>query len=307
LLADSFRADPATGTLLALALCLDGQGKVASAWKAYNEVAIRSAREGRTDREKVARTKAGVLESQISLLTITVPPAMHDLDGLEIRRNGGLVDSANWGKAIAVDGGTQQIEASAPGREKWRTSVVVAPKGDTKTVTVPPLEESEPAVATLARPPASDPPPIVTTKPDPPSSNNVTAPVERPDPITATHLSALQGAGVATFVAGVAGIGFGGFFTLRAISKNKDSKAGCDSNNVCTAQGAQDRWDAHDAGNLATIGFIGGGVLTVGGAALYLLGRPSRVLVGCAGTTCIEATPAASTDGFGGVVRGTFW
>src|SRR5437868_5091738 len=57
LFADSFEADPATGTLLALAICHERQGKLASAWQDYRGVAERSKAEARADREKVAREK----------------------------------------------------------------------------------------------------------------------------------------------------------------------------------------------------------------------------------------------------------
>jgi serine/threonine-protein kinase len=305
LFADSFRADPATGTLLAFAICLEGQGKTGSAWKAYKEVANRSKREGRTDREKVALSKAAALDPFISFLTISVPADARSIEGFEVRRNGSLVDGANWGKPLAVDGGTQTIEASAPGRAKWRVSVTIAPRQDSRTVTIPDLEEVEPPVATLARPPSPEPTPA-TPKVDSPSQPAAVPVSEHMEPITTTRISALQGAGVATFIAGIGGLGVGTYFGLRAMSKNHDSKAGCDQNNVCTPQGTQDRWDAHDAGNMSTLGFIGGGVLVVGGAAMYLFARPSRVLAACAGDTCVQATPTASRDGIGAVLQGTF-
>src|SRR6185312_7978700 len=48
-LEESFRLDPATGTLLALAICHERQGRIASAWGEYVDVASRSKLEQRPD------------------------------------------------------------------------------------------------------------------------------------------------------------------------------------------------------------------------------------------------------------------
>ena len=61
-LAESLRQDAATGTQLALALCQEKQGLLASAWTNFSSVASNARREGRPDREKVARERAAALE-----------------------------------------------------------------------------------------------------------------------------------------------------------------------------------------------------------------------------------------------------
>ena len=62
-----------------------------------------------------------------------------------------------YGVAVAVDGGTHTIEASAPGKKPWSSQVVVASSSDAKTVAVPaledglqPLETAQPSVAPAA-------------------------------------------------------------------------------------------------------------------------------------------------------------
>src|SRR5688572_3592069 len=65
-LAESHRLDPATGTLLALAFCHEGEGRLASAWAEFAEVAGRAREEGRTDRELVAREHAANLEPRLA-------------------------------------------------------------------------------------------------------------------------------------------------------------------------------------------------------------------------------------------------
>src|SRR3954470_3724696 len=71
-LAESFEQDPGTGTLLALAICRERDGQLASAWASYGQVASRSKREGRADREQAARDAMQALEPRLSHLTITV-------------------------------------------------------------------------------------------------------------------------------------------------------------------------------------------------------------------------------------------
>src|SRR6188768_3528832 len=69
-LAESYAQDPATGTLLALAVCFEEQGKLASAWTTYSEVASRARAEGRVDREQAAREHVTALAPRLSMLTI---------------------------------------------------------------------------------------------------------------------------------------------------------------------------------------------------------------------------------------------
>lgn len=319
MLADSYRSDPATGTLLALAICHEGLGKLASAWREYTEVANRSQRESRPDRAKVARGRVSGLEQRISLLTIVVPPEDRALDGIEMKRDGNAVSPTVWGKPLAVDGGSHTIEVTARGKQRWSTTVTVASSQDLKTIKVPSLEDEEAAAPAPAAAASTEEPPkpqAVAPKTDPapkadlapkidPTPKVEGSPSASPAADTPRRASAWQGAGIATFVAGAASLGFGTVFTIRAVNKNKDSKAGC-FGNICTSQGTQDRWDAHDAGNLATYGFIAGGTLVVGGAAMYLLGRPSPTLSACTRGTCVHASLGADTDGVGGVLQGTF-
>src|SRR5689334_1948856 len=51
-LAESYRLDPATGALLATALCYERANKLASAWVAYTDAAARAKTEGALDREQ---------------------------------------------------------------------------------------------------------------------------------------------------------------------------------------------------------------------------------------------------------------
>lgn len=66
LLAQSFELDPATGTLLALALCHERAGELESAIAEYRSAAQRSRDEDRADREQAATARADALEHQLA-------------------------------------------------------------------------------------------------------------------------------------------------------------------------------------------------------------------------------------------------
>src|SRR4029077_16228587 len=126
--AESFKVDPATGSLLALAACHEAQGKTASAWAEYSEVVVRARRQGRSDRAEAAARRAAALERNLSRLTVMVDPNTAKIDGLVIKRDGGALDPGSLGAAEPIDPGTHTIEASAPGRRPW-TSDIASPAG----------------------------------------------------------------------------------------------------------------------------------------------------------------------------------
>ncbi len=140
-LAESFRLDPATGTLLALAVCHERQGRLASAWGEYADVASRSKAEQRQDREAAAKAKVAELEPKLSSLTILLPDGTPP-SSVEIRRNGVVVAAAWLGTAVPVDGGVVTVEAFAPGNRRWQAQVAIAPSYDKQVVTIPPLENT---------------------------------------------------------------------------------------------------------------------------------------------------------------------
>src|SRR5579862_1550121 len=55
LLEESYRLDPAAGTLTAMAVCHEDLGKTATAWAEFNELVVKAQQTRRADREKLAR------------------------------------------------------------------------------------------------------------------------------------------------------------------------------------------------------------------------------------------------------------
>jgi hypothetical protein len=71
-LAESFRLDPTTGTLLNLAVGHRDEGRIASAWAEFKDAAALARRDGRADREQFAQEQVKALEPRLSRVTIAV-------------------------------------------------------------------------------------------------------------------------------------------------------------------------------------------------------------------------------------------
>ncbi len=268
-LAESYRLDPGTGTLLALALCHEGEGRLATAWGQFAEVAARSRREARPDREALARGHMSALGSRLPLLTIAVAPDTERLDHLEIRRDGIAVGPGSWATAVPVDPGHHHVEASAPGYRPFSLTLTLGAEADRQTVLVPVLE------------------PDATAGPDGEAAGGKAG------------LSSWQYAGLAVGGAGVVGVIAGTVFGVRAIGLNNDSKGGCTPD--CTAPALASRNDARTAGDISTVAFVAGGALLAGGAAMFLVGRPRST--GAAG---LRAAPLVSGRDLGMGLEGAF-
>jgi hypothetical protein len=283
-LAESYRLDPATGTLIALAMCHEEQGKIASAWAEYSDAASRAKNEGRTDRFEGSRDKANALKPRLSTLRVDVPDAVAATPSLEIRRDGVALGRATWNAAIPVDGGSYVIEATAPGKQPFRATISVKSELDQASLRVPPLGDSGGAGAAASSAVAA-------------SSNNQNSPP--PDDGGSKPFGALEWAGIGTAAVGVIGWGVGGYFLATALGEKSD--AGCDGN-VCDDAGFAKQEDAVKHGNMATIFGIGGTVLVGVGATLYFVGRgssseaPKQASV----SVRVRTTPGGAMAGLGG-------
>jgi hypothetical protein len=266
-LAESQRLDPGIGTQFRLADCYEQQGKIASAWAGFLDVASVAAGAGQTDRERAARARAAHLESRLPKLTIVVPPTSR-VSGLEITRDSVAIGEAQWGSAVPVDPGDHRIVVSAPGKRQFTGSVAVreatpatfnvpmleaAPEGASPTVAAAPAAQAAtPAPATV--PPQNDAPP--------PSSGS-------------------SGPGVAVITigaVGIVGVALGTTFGLMASSKYDESKTHCrlSDENLCDQQGVDLRDKAFTFGNVATVSFIVGGIALASAATLWIVNSSSE-------------------------------
>jgi hypothetical protein len=133
-LEESMRLDAAVGTQLNLAECWERVGKIASAWAGFLDAASMAKTSRQPEREKLARARAKSLEPRVPKLVIEAD--LSSEPGLEILRDGVAVGSASWATPVAIDPGSHDIVATAPGKMSWRT-VVEAKEGQTTRVAVP--------------------------------------------------------------------------------------------------------------------------------------------------------------------------
>jgi hypothetical protein len=127
-LSESYRLDPAPGTLLNLAVCNEKIGKTASAWGEFRDSLAEARRMNRPDREKLATDHIATLEPELSYLAISVPPLVRVLRGIEILRNGVPLQSAAWDTDLPVDPGDVEVVERAPLYKPKTLHVTVAAK-----------------------------------------------------------------------------------------------------------------------------------------------------------------------------------
>jgi hypothetical protein len=135
--AESYRLDPAPGTLLNLAVCHEKMGRIAAAWGEYREAIADARKAGRPDREKLASDRLAAIEPDLPFLTIVVPPGTK-VPGLEVKRNGVSLKEATWGLELPVDPGNVEVTASAPGMIASRLSIAIATR-EHESLTLEPL------------------------------------------------------------------------------------------------------------------------------------------------------------------------
>jgi hypothetical protein len=275
--AESFRLDPVTGSLLALAACHEAEGKLASAWAEYLDVATRARRDGKNDRADATQARAATLEPKLARITISLAPGAEEIQGLVVKRDGNVVGSGAFGTPLPVDRGEHTVEATAPGRQPFSKTFAMQ-DGAKEAVAIPAL---------LPGAVAADPTPLPKDKPHATSG---------PLP--------LRTIGIVVGAVGLVTVGIGGYFGATAISKNGDSNKDnhCVSDR-CDATGKKIRLDAISAGNTSTALFVVGGVLAAGGVALYILGGSSG---GADAKPAALASPLVSPDTAGLGVSGRF-
>jgi len=270
--AESQRLGPASGTLLNLGECYAKQGKSASAWAAFKEAVPAAHSAGQADREQFARDRVAEIEGKLVRLAIKVtpPPASQ----LVVKRDGVALGEAAWGTPVPVDPGPHVIEATAPGKQPWKTTIEV--KSDPSTEVVVPMLE------TAAAPPPETAKPFLTQR--------------------------TIGIGVAGL--GVVAATVGAVFGLNAISTNDSAKKHCRDGNLCDPTGLDALDTARGQATASTIFFLLGAA-AIGGGAILFFTAPNDADKGPDGaggkaTARMQLAPAVSASAGGLELRGTW-
>lgn len=139
---ESNRLDPATGTLLNLAVCNESRGKTATAWEQFRAAEAASQYDRREDRVRFARDHIAQLEPRLSRVTLRVSSAQR-VPGLSIALDGVRLEQAAWNVATPIDPGEHVVVAEAPSRVARTWVVVVHPEPSEVAVSI----ELEPTLA----------------------------------------------------------------------------------------------------------------------------------------------------------------
>lgn len=291
---ESNRLDPAAGTQFNLADCYDRAGRTASAWAAFLEAASQMRAVGQRDREKAAQQRAEQLEPRLPRLIVLVPDE-NQLPGLEVRRNGVSVGTAQWGTPVPVDPGEIELEASAPGKLTAKQALRLE-EGKTVTYNVPALAV-DPSVAVAATSQAKPEP-----EPEPEPA--------KPEPAQAKPADKGSNAPwiITLGAAGIIGLGVGTTFAILADQQYDDSLQDCDIDdpNMCGVDGYNQRNDARTKGTVATVGFVAGGALLATAAIVWIASGSSKSKQASAQHPRVSAAPVLGPGHAGLAMQGSF-
>ncbi len=199
----SYTLDPALGTLLNWGVCLEKQGRFASAWLRFNDAVGWAQRTHEADREAYARKLSTDLKPKVSWLAIS------SVDDVDVKLDLQTLRVTPTPISVPIDPGLHALTVEKPGYEKWAATVDIVQPG-TIVQKVPQLK---PASLSAALPPLPAPP-IVEAKDDtnpwagPPPQPPPEPSVASPGAMLATKASvpvapgSSRGAGVALIVGG---------------------------------------------------------------------------------------------------------
>jgi hypothetical protein len=238
LLEESQKLDPAVGTEFNLADCYERTERPLEAHEHFTHVVEIARATGKTEREQAARKRLAALEPRLARLVLQ-SRKVSGLAGLRIQVGERVVLPGERDRPMVLLPGKHSIRVTADRHKPWQTSVVLDAGGQ--------RELSVQALAPLPR----EQPRARSAEPD-------------------------SGLGVQRIVAltagalGLAALGVGTAFGILSLQRHNDAADVCPEPNPCADQDAADSWtEATTFGNVSTVAFVAGGVLSAGAIVLW--------------------------------------
>ena len=258
----SYRLDPAPGTLMNLADCQEHLGRTSTAWQLFKQ-ALQTLPKG-DDRIAPARDRVTALEPRISHIEVTLSCDIAPPGACKVTNDG--ADFTSFGASVLTDPGLHVLVVSATGRADRRFEITVA-EGQTARITVGP---SAPTAVAAPQP-------------------------------TSHELGPVRVAGIVIAGVGVVGIGaaIGTGLVLPQYAKTVTAHCGppAHDQNLCDATG----FDAAQTGkriSTANTALWAVGLTAIGaGATLIVVGS---VVHGKHETAALVPTPGGAVAMFGG-------
>ncbi len=242
---ESYRLDPAPGTLLNLAACSRHKGKTATSWGQFVEAGRAFRRKGDERRALFAEGQAKELEPMLAhvVLSAEAPPP-----GLSITRDGVELSAASLGLKLPVDPGRHELVLRAPGH-KSRTQTFDAEARKTVELVLDPLS------------PGEDEPKIEAPTPAPPGVDP--GPADRRGPNQRLAGFIVGGVGLASLAVGAVFVGL----TAQRSGELDDL---CPAQRCTTAEAKDALSEANIFANVANGMLIAGGVVAAAGLVVVL-------------------------------------
>jgi hypothetical protein len=284
---ESYRLDPALGTLLNIAVCEETLGELASAWQHYQEL-IHSLPQN-DERVVIAREHLATLDPRLPRVTLRklegAPEDTH------VWLAGTDLGAAAFDTPLPMDAGSYTFEARADGRQPQTFALTLALGDRVELGVAPGAALPQPAVVALS------------SAAHAPSPNTAQPGADRPRALSTQRVVAygLLGGAAVSFVAfGVTG--------ALALDRKLTADDHCDEQNRCDPDGIA----AVDSGKtLYPLMLISAGVaLAAGAAGTYLLLTDSDDVGSSdeahASRTALSLSPELSARSAGARLRGHF-
>lgn len=269
-LAESQRQEPGAGTLLALALCHEGQGKTATAYNELIEAAALGKRVGRAELASAAQKRAQAMEPLLSRLVVRVPHA--DQVDYDVKCDGEKLEPKQWGTALAVDPGEHRVDVAAPGKIS-RSYVVRLSGAGVVEIVADPLADAPARIAVAPKP---APRVVPVTEPPAPAPSD-----EHPG-------RAQKIVGLSIVGLGVVGLGIGGYFGARALGQSSEGRDACKTA-PCAPESNDANERAKSSFNWSVTSIAAGTGAIALGTIVYLLAPSASPARGAAPSSRITA------------------